>query len=226
MICYISQIKYTNRCVYYYRDISKANFFVHYVSAKVFTVRTSSLNKPICSCRRSSSPNHQFPSDGCTILFYLHDARTHPPQWIRTSSLSRLYNLTQLDTTQSVDTSGRAISSTQTLLLDKTHHSKHTFILAHSQIRVRNSSKLAAADPRSRPRRKFRHNDLLGVVNEAHRFSWCIGPPAQQLLVFLQSVHRCSDLKTVNFEVRQDIPRNQYEGTILKSLILFYFFLF
>ena len=47
IISNIPQIKYTSRCVYYYRDISKANLFGHYVCMKVFTIRTFVINERI-----------------------------------------------------------------------------------------------------------------------------------------------------------------------------------
>jgi hypothetical protein len=54
-----------------------------------------------------------------------------PPQWVRTSSLSKLYNLTQLDTPQSVKLL-RTSDQLDTDTSDNTHHPKEIFILAPS----------------------------------------------------------------------------------------------
>jgi len=196
IICNIPQIKHTG--VYYYRDISKANLFGHYLSMKVFTIRTSRINKwpavaegvhPKLACSTQTLVYR-------IILFLWLKC----PQWARTS-LSRLYNLAQLDAPRSVEllwTSDQLDADTSTW--------QHTMFRRDKPLCFRLDSYPQSQQVSGRrPRPRVRHNYLLGSVNEIHRFSWCFGSPAQQLLVFLHTAHWFSDLKTVNFETRQDM---------------------
>jgi hypothetical protein len=74
------------------------------------------------------------------------------PQCARTSSLSRLHDLTH--NTQ-YDSSRRVVSPTQRPLPDNTQHSQEADVHAPCGIRTRNPSKRAAADPSLRSRGRW-----------------------------------------------------------------------
>ena len=83
-----------------------------------------------------------------TKIFF---AMAQQPQWAEVSSLSRIHDHTQTQHTRQ-DSSGRVISQTQKHLPDNTQHSQETDVHAPGGIRIHNSSKREAADPRLRPR--------------------------------------------------------------------------
>ena len=82
--------------------------------------------------------------------FFFPLARQHP-QWARASSFTRFLDHTH-DARQSVDSSGRVISSSQRPLHDNTQHSEETEIHTLDGIRTHSLSRRAAADIRLRPR--------------------------------------------------------------------------
>jgi hypothetical protein len=86
-----------------------------------------------------------------TMNFFIILSWRYSSWWSRASSLSRLHNHTQIHH-KHYDSSGGVISSTQRTQPDNTQYSQEKDINAPEGIQTRNPSKLAAADPRLRPR--------------------------------------------------------------------------
>ena len=89
---------------------------------------------------------------------YIYIPWRNSPYWARTSALSKLHKHRHRTL---LDTSGLEISPTQRLPPDNTQHPQQRDIYIPSRIRIRNSAKRAAGNPRLSPRghwdRPFRY---------------------------------------------------------------------